>query len=306
MDDEVRAALAAADDPSALPQDRAEMLMEIAMGPKSHDETEAAIDLYERASAICPTGEHLLSTRIASRLATALLALPIGGADPLERARTELEKATRYRPEQGAHHRCHLGLPASACTASASSIFARLSVKGMDRKAVARLFAGWRIPSGTSHGRRCATFEEGLKIVNLIDHPTEYAMLQNNFDNALQYASSSHVVENDLRALEAYDEDLKVRTRAAMPLEYTNTIANKAICLWNLPDHPADPGNGNRANLTAAREYYRECREIFLGYGEADNARIVAEACEQIDRELLSAPAANSNGLSGPAQHHFN
>ncbi|RWD64501.1 MAG: hypothetical protein EOS36_09870 [Mesorhizobium sp.] len=122
----------------------------------------------------------------------------------------------------------------------------------------------------------------------------------------MQYASSSHVVENDLRALEAYDEDLKVRTRAAMPLEYTNTIANKAICLWNLPDHPADPGNGNRANLTAAREYYRECREIFLGYGEADNARIVAEACEQIDRELLSAPAANSNGLSGPAQHHFN
>ncbi|WP_292321807.1 hypothetical protein [Mesorhizobium sp.] len=140
MDDEVRAALAAADDPSALPQDRAEMLIEIAMGPKSPDETEAAIDLYERASAICPTGEHLLSTRIASRLATALLALPIGGADPLERARTELEKATRYRPEQGAHHRCHLGLPASACTASASSIFARLSVKGMDRKAVARLF----------------------------------------------------------------------------------------------------------------------------------------------------------------------
>ena len=49
-------------------------------------------------------------------------------------------------------------------------------------------------------------FEEGLKVVNLIDHPSEYAMLQNNLGNALQYASSSHVVENNLRALEAYDE----------------------------------------------------------------------------------------------------
>ena len=36
-------------------------------------------------------------------------------------------------------------------------------------------------------------FEEGLKVVNLIDHPSEYAMLQNNLGNALQYASSSHV-----------------------------------------------------------------------------------------------------------------
>ncbi|WP_292235879.1 hypothetical protein [Mesorhizobium sp.] len=305
MDDEVRAALAAADDPSALPQDRAEMLMEIAMGPKSH-ETEAAIDLYERASAICPTGEHLLSTRIASRLAPALLALPIGGADALERARTELEKATRYRPEQGAHHRC-------------ISAYQR-ALRTFDRVRFPKEFAILQnnlataflsMPFTDSRAKMLEAlamqaFEEGLKIVNLIDHPTEYAMLQNNVDNALQYASSSHVVENDLRALEAYDEDLKVRTRAAMPLEYTNTIANKANCLWNLPDHPADPGNGNRANLTAAREYYRECREIFLGYGEADNARIVAEACEQIDRALLSAPAANSNGLSGSAQHHFN
>ena len=32
-------------------------------------------------------------------------------------------------------------------------------------------------------------FEEGLTVVNLIDHPAEYAMLQNNLGNALQYAS---------------------------------------------------------------------------------------------------------------------
>ncbi|MEX7342288.1 hypothetical protein AB2C95_32270, partial [Pseudomonas aeruginosa] len=63
-------------------------------------------------------------------------------------------------------------------------------------------------------------FEEGLKVVNLIDYPTEYAMLQNNLGNALQYVSSSHTLENNLRALDAYDEALKVRTRETTPLEY--------------------------------------------------------------------------------------
>ena len=96
-------------------------------------------------------------------------------------------------------------------------------------------------------------FEEGLKVVNLIDHPSEYAMLQNNLGNALQYASSSHMVENNLRALDAYDEALKVRTRETTPLEYANTIANKANCLWNLPDDPQRTDNGNHANLRTAR-----------------------------------------------------
>ena len=41
-------------------------------------------------------------------------------------------------------------------------------------------------------------FEEGLKVVTLIDHPSEYAMLQNNLGNALQYAASGHPVENNL------------------------------------------------------------------------------------------------------------
>jgi hypothetical protein len=92
-------------------------------------------------------------------------------------------------------------------------------------------------------------FEEGLKVVNIIDHRSEYAMLQNNLGNALQYASSSHVAQNNLRALDAYDEALKVRTREAAPLQYANTIANRANCLWNLPDDPEHPEDGNRANL---------------------------------------------------------
>ena len=81
-------------------------------------------------------------------------------------------------------------------------------------------------------------------------------MLQNNLGNALQYVSSSHTVENNLRALDAYDEALKVRTRETSPLEYANTISNKANCLWNLPDDPEHPEAGNRANLTQANAYY--------------------------------------------------
>jgi hypothetical protein len=36
-----------------------------------------------------------------------------------------------------------------------------------------------------------------LKVVKIVDHPTEYAMLQNNLGNALQYVSSGHSVENN-------------------------------------------------------------------------------------------------------------
>jgi hypothetical protein len=36
-------------------------------------------------------------------------------------------------------------------------------------------------------------------------------MLQNNFGNALQYLQSTHTVENNLRAVVAYNESLSVR-----------------------------------------------------------------------------------------------
>jgi tetratricopeptide (TPR) repeat protein len=140
-------------------------------------------------------------------------------------------------------------------------------------------------------------FEEGLKVVTLVDHPAEYAMLQNNLGNALQYVSSSHTVENNLRALEAYDEALKVRGRDAMPLEYANTIANMANCLGNLPDQPEAPENGNRANMARARDYYAEARELFLRHGEIEKARMVAEALFQIERELIGG------GLSEAARN---
>ena len=56
--DEIRAALSAADDADATPAERAEMLMEIAMGlqlqPKSPDQLHSAVTLYDKALTVCP------------------------------------------------------------------------------------------------------------------------------------------------------------------------------------------------------------------------------------------------------------
>jgi tetratricopeptide (TPR) repeat protein len=131
-------------------------------------------------------------------------------------------------------------------------------------------------------------FEEGLRAVNVIDHPSEYAMLQNNLGNALQYASTAHAVENNLRALEAYGEALKVRTRNNAPLEYANTLANRANCLANLPDNPGQPQSGNRANLMTAKADYQMAYEIFSEFGERAKCGFVSEAITEIEREILA------------------
>jgi hypothetical protein len=117
--------------------------------------------------------------------------------------------------------------------------------------------------------------------------------------NALQYASSSHAVENNIRALAAYDEALKVRTKATTPLEYANTIANKANCLWNLPDDPEDPESGNLSNLTLARGYYEEAGKIFAEFGEMDRSRIVLEAMAEIATALENAGMPRMKNGSG-------
>ena len=78
-------------------------------------------------------------------------------------------------------------------------------------------------------------------------------------------------------------------TRERTPLEYANTIANRANCLCNLPDDPTRPESGNRINLTQARADYAEAHAIFTAHGEPDKARVVAEAIEQIRSDLQTS-----------------
>lgn len=325
--EEVRAALAVADDESASSIERAQMLVEIALGlqqrPKTPDQLHAAVELYEKALAVCPEDETLLRARITARKGTALQAVPEEGTECLENARADFETATRIlnqlgTPEETAEAEMNLGVVIQAL---AGANRARITDAISAYQRALRTFNGTKHPeefailqnnlataflsmpftderSKMREALAVQAFEEGLKVVSLIDHPSEYAMLQNNLGNALQYASSSHVVENNLRALEAYDEALKVRTPETTPLEYANTIANKANCLWNLPDDPAAPEQGNRANLVQARGLYADAREIFVRHGEADKARIVGEASSQIEREILALPASNGKSAN--------
>ncbi len=327
VDEQVRAALSAADADAASPQDRAEMLMEIAIGlqikPKSIDELRAAIELYDRALEICPGTHALLKARINARKATALQALPETGTASLEAARDAMTEAmpvirAHGEAEELAEAEMNFGLilqnlagDHKARITDAIAAYQR-SLRTFDRikypaefailqNNLATAFLSIPFTDERSKMREALAvqaFEEGLKVVTLIDNPSEYAMLQNNLGNALQYASSSHVVENNLRALEAYDEALKVRSRETMPLEYANTIANKANCLWNLPDDVSDPASGNRRNLSLARQHYCDARALFNAAGEMEKARIIGQAIDQIERETLSLTPANGHAAT--------
>ena len=102
--DELRAALAAAESEDATPSERAEMLMEIAMGfqqrPRNPDQLHAAVELYDKALAICPADERLLRARITARKGTALQAIP-QDLSFLDRARAAYEEAMPVLTEAG-------------------------------------------------------------------------------------------------------------------------------------------------------------------------------------------------------------
>ena len=312
---QVQAALAAIEHEAATPAEKVEMLTEIAMGlqtrPRERADLDAAIRLYDLALEICPPDEALLRARITARKGTAHQALPDETPRSLEIARDCFEAAlTRLSkdasPEEVAEAELNLGLVLQSLAGSARaritdaiSAYQR-SLRTFDRGAHPKEFAILQNNLATAflsipftderakmrEAMAVRAFEDGLAVVNIVDHPTEYAMLQNNLGNALQYVSSSHPVENNLRALEAYDAALKVRTRTTTPLEYANTIANKANCLSNLPDDPENPDEGNPRNLVAARDLYQEAREIFSERGEVEKARLVGEALAHIAAEL--------------------
>ncbi|WP_036255664.1 hypothetical protein [Methylocapsa acidiphila] len=313
-DADVEAALAAVEAEDATLAEKVEMLMEMAMGlqirPRSPHDLFQSVKLYETALGLCPSELGLLRGRIHARLATALQSIPSEDLEPLQRAKENLETARDLlqlggAPEELAEIEMNLGLVfQSLAAAHAAPITMAISayqraLRIFDAHAFPREYAILQnnlataflsIPFSDERAKMrealaVQAFQDGLKVVNIIDHPTEYAMLQNNLGNALQYASSSHAVENCLRALDAYDEALKVRTRATTPVEFANTIANRANCLRNLPDDVARPERGNAANLDEALRWYREAEDIFAQFGERQKVASVAEMIAEIEAE---------------------
>ena len=291
------AAVSAARDENATPAERAQMLMELAMGlqrrPKTVEHLRCALELYNEALTICPSEETLLAARIAARRATALQAIPEEGSALIEEARAAYEAlipvlARLGGPAEVAEAEMNLGLClqhlAGAGRARMTDAIAayQRALRTFDAKRYPVEFAILQSNLATAFLAMPAAdekaalrealavqcFEEGLKAVNLVEHPAEYAMLQNNLGNALQSVASSHVVENHLRALAAYDEALKVRTRDARPVEYANTLANKANCLWTL------------GRVDEAKQCYEEARDVFAAHGELVRARAVTDALQ--------------------------
>src|SRR4051794_5216691 len=123
LHDEVRAALTAANAADASAAERAEMLMEIAVGlqrqPKSVEYIAAAIELYSRALELCPKDLPLLAARITARRGTALQSAPDAGTGALEEARAAFLLAIPVlrdhgRPEELAEAEMNLGLVVQA------------------------------------------------------------------------------------------------------------------------------------------------------------------------------------------------
>ena len=281
----LEAAADAARDESVTPAERAQMLMELAMGlqrrPKTPAHLHAAVRLYEEALRLCPAEDALLWARIGARRASALQAVPEEGGASIEEARAALERAVPVLarlggPAELAEAEMNLGLCLQYLGRIREAIGAyQRALRTFDAKHHPAEFAILQsnlataflaIRSPLSEGLAVQAFEEGLKAVNLVEHPAEYAMLHNNLGNALQSVASSHALENHQRALAAYDQALRVRTRAARPVEYANTLANKANCLWSL------------GRTDEAKAAYVEAREIFAAHGELGKARALGEA----------------------------
>ncbi|AIA55446.1 hypothetical protein [Acidithiobacillus caldus] len=293
------------------------MLMEIALGlqRRPHEPTDLAYanDLYNEALQICPKDDRLLYGRLLAGQGSALMAIPEGHEllqQALERFQSaEVTLRDLATPEELAELEMNIGLVLQTLAVEGKAHFA---------DAVRRYHSALKIFTAENHPREFAiiqnniataylsmtmgeeagkmrealavqAYEAALKVLRLEDHPNEYAMLQNNLGNALQYASSSHPVENNLRAVQCYEEALKVRTATDRPLEYANTISNLANALSNLPDDSERPELGQSKNLDRARYLYAEAEAIFREHGEVAKARLVAETLQEIREYMFGA-----------------
>ncbi len=313
-DHEYAHALASIAKGDGTPREQIEMLVAIAMRlehkPKSPADQHHADALYDQALARCGESDRLAAARIRLRRASALSA--IAAADPryLLEARREIEGVLPVfregTPDEAADAEMNLGvviqsLAGLGCANIADAIMAyQRAARVFDRAHYPTEFALLHnnlataylsIPMSDARGAMrealaVQSFTEALRVVTLVDNPSEYAMLNNNLGNALQYARSGHPIENNLRALEAYEAALSVRNARDTPAEYANTLANKANCLRNLPDDLENPGRGNPDRLRQSRELYREAMGVFERIGDEQKAAIVRQALGEMLEEL--------------------
>jgi tetratricopeptide (TPR) repeat protein len=310
---------------AATPAEKAEMLMEIAIGaanPAQDGGTTRA------CGAVVPARARDLSGRLAPAAGAHHRAIGHGAAGAARwRRRIPARGARCYetalltlkssgKPEEVAELEMNLGLVQQALAPSGA---ARLhdaiqcyhrALRTFTREAYPQEFsilhnnlaiAYLSIPLADERGKMrealaVQSFEEVLKVINLVDHPGEYAMIQNNLGNALQYAASGHSLENNLRALDAYDEALKVRNPRDTPFEYANTLSNKANVLRNLPDDPDAPDAGAAPLEQGADSVPRGAAHVRGAQRSGARRRWSRRRSAEIERELMGGPHTNGAG----------
>ncbi|NJL63221.1 MAG: hypothetical protein HC903_17085 [Methylacidiphilales bacterium] len=308
----VKAAMEAIASESVTTEDKIQMLIELAQGfqkqPKTPKDLRNAVSLYYQAYEMCKEDYPLLKARTMVGMASALQAIPTAGTDLLLQAKAGYEEALPILEDlatlqEVAEVQMNLGLVLQSL---ASYNLARITDSIKAYQKALEVFTWDKFPQeyailhnniaiahlsmplssekeGLRHGLAVRSFETALAHIKLMEHPREYAMLQNNLGNALQYLPSSHPVDNNLRAISAYDEALKVRNPRDTPLEYANTIANKANALANIPDDLECVEEGHLSNLLQASNYYQEALVIFTKYEQVEQIAVVTEALKGIE-----------------------
>ncbi|MDJ0619562.1 MAG: hypothetical protein QNJ63_22940 [Calothrix sp. MO_192.B10] len=315
----VTAAMAAIASESATNSEKIQMLLEMARGfqkqPKSAKDLRHAVSLYYRAYDMSGEDYPLLKARSQVGMAGALQAIPDVDSDLLLQAKVGYEEALPIlqqlaSQEEVAEAKMNLGLVLQSLV---PFNLARMTDSIQAYQDALRVFTWDNYPQEYAilhnniaiaylsmpmtgeqqylrQGLAVQAFESALQHINLMEHPREYGMLQNNLGNAWQYLPLDHGGDNWdnlVKAIAAYNEALKVRNPQDTPLEYANTISNKANALFNLPDDLEKPEMGNSQNLRQTRTYYQQAWTIFTKYKQVEQAEIVAQAMEKVEQEII-------------------
>jgi tetratricopeptide (TPR) repeat protein len=319
-DSAVKAALIAISSESATPAEKIQMLIEMAQGlqkkPKTAQDLRNALGLFYRAYEMCDDDYPLLKARSKVGIGLTLQMIPENDPQLLQQAKDNYQEALPVlqqlaTPEEVAEVQMNLGLVLQSlvpfhlaritdCIAAYHQALQVFTWQDYPQEYailynnIAVAYLSMQMDSereSLRQGLAVQSFEAALQHINLIEHPKEYAMLQNNLGNALQYLVSVHPVENNLKAIAAYDEALKVRNPQDTPLEYANTISNKANVLFNLPDDPEKPELGNLQNLLQAQIYYQQAWKIFTQHQQSEQANVVYTALQEIANEMQALNA---------------
>ncbi|MCC6282035.1 MAG: hypothetical protein IT262_15635 [Saprospiraceae bacterium] len=124
-------------------------------------------------------------------------------------------------------------------------------------------------------GISSASFQQALHYFTREEHPYEYAMVCNNYANALtKYPEAVHS-DNREKALFYYAEALSIRTAEDWPLERAVTLLNYVETSWYLNLS----GNGsNRALFEQMLEHAQEAAQL------TDDPAIIKEAQAQLEK----------------------